>query len=232
MRHLREVEAAAERSAYLRPTPRRRSRNSRRSRRELQPRASSGSTPTSSRAPAPTWLPRPRSRRPLPGPRKKRGLVARRLEEQAPPATPESIQFESVTVNYGLTLKLGDGKSFEFVRLDCSMTAKGPDADATYAAVLREGQGERQRRDRTTPERCSRGPDPQSRRWQVSIKILIIGPQGSGKSTMAHEILAALKMGNTAHTARFGLHLERRRRSQHQRNVPRRSSFGKQPQPK
>lgn len=46
------------------------------------------------------------------------------------------IQFESVTVSYGLTLKLGDGKSYEFVRLDCSMTAKGPDADATYEAVL------------------------------------------------------------------------------------------------
>lgn len=46
------------------------------------------------------------------------------------------IQFESVTVNYGLTLKLGDGKSYEFVRLDCSMTAKGRDPDATYSAVL------------------------------------------------------------------------------------------------
>ena len=35
----------------------------------------------------------------------------------------------------------------------------------------------------------------------MSVKILIIGPQGVGKSTMAHEILAALKMGNLAHTA-------------------------------
>lgn len=52
------------------------------------------------------------------------------------PDPASEIQFESVTVSYGLTLKLGDGKSYEFVRLDCSMTAKGPDADATYEAVL------------------------------------------------------------------------------------------------
>lgn len=52
------------------------------------------------------------------------------------PDPASEIQFESVTVSYGLTLKLGDSKSYEFVRLDCSMTAKGPDADATYEAVL------------------------------------------------------------------------------------------------
>lgn len=49
------------------------------------------------------------------------------VEKQTP------VQFESVTVNYGLTLNLGN---FSNVRIDVSMTARSPDIEAAYQAVL------------------------------------------------------------------------------------------------
>lgn len=43
------------------------------------------------------------------------------------------VEFESVTVNYGLTLNLGN---FSSVRFDVTMGAKGSNPDATYEAVM------------------------------------------------------------------------------------------------
>jgi hypothetical protein len=45
----------------------------------------------------------------------------------------DPIVFESVTVNYGLTLNLGN---FNSVRFDVAMSAKGTNPDATYDAVM------------------------------------------------------------------------------------------------
>lgn len=58
--------------------------------------------------------------------------LARRVVE-ADNAFVETIQFESVTVNYGLTLNLGN---FNSVRFDVAMSAKGTNPDATYDAVM------------------------------------------------------------------------------------------------
>lgn len=48
-------------------------------------------------------------------------------------APAEGVVFESVTVSYGLTIKIGD---YSTARIDVGMTARSSDADAAYAEVL------------------------------------------------------------------------------------------------
>lgn len=63
---------------------------------------------------------------------KKRGRPLGSGKKFTEAATSEVV-FESVTVSYGLTIKIGD---YSTARIDVGMTARSSDADAAYAEVL------------------------------------------------------------------------------------------------
>jgi hypothetical protein len=100
--------------------------------------------PPAAPPPAPTAAPEPEKRgrgRPPGAKNKAKGEPpAQKAEPAESPVQAEkgAITFESVTVNYGLTLNLGN---FNSARIDCAMTAKFQGSpDVAFAAVLEKVQ--------------------------------------------------------------------------------------------
>ena len=93
------------------------------------------STPTSEPSPSADLAAEAPKPTPAPEPEKKRGPGRPPgSKNKATIAAPTmEVQFESVSVNYGLTLNLGN---FSSCRFDVTMGARGSDPEATYAAVM------------------------------------------------------------------------------------------------